>query len=132
CGEELLDATGELRAGGSGGSRLAGVPRYVYAELFRAVWRAATVKGNSAQRLRCAYHARYLRAYIGRTIRRRLADMPERARMSLRRFVFVHALLAVLVGGSRYDIRTGLEHWPLSPYPMFSFVEGGPSLPRLP
>src|SRR6185503_10693354 len=79
--EELLDATSELRAGESGGLRLAGVPRHVYAELFRAMWRAATVRGNSAQRLRSAYHARYLRAYIGRTVRRRVADIPEHARI---------------------------------------------------
>jgi hypothetical protein len=43
--------------------------------------------------------------------------------MSPRRLVFVHALLGVLIGGSLYDIRTGREHWPLSPYPMFSLVE---------
>ncbi len=89
---------------------------------------AATVAGDGAQRLRCMHHARYLRAYIGRTIRSRFADMPVRARMSLRRFVFVHTLLAVLIGGSLYDIRTGREHWPLSPYPMFSIVARDPSL----
>jgi hypothetical protein len=43
--------------------------------------------------------------------------------MSPRRLVFVHALLGVLIGGSLYDIRTGREHWPVSPYPMFSLVE---------
>lgn len=129
-GEELIDATGELRASGADGLRLVGVPRHVYAELCRAVWRsaAATVQGDRPLRLRCAYHARYLRAYIARTIGRTVGDVAHRERMSLRRFVFVHALLAVLIGGSLYDIRTGREHWPLSPYAMFSIVAPEPSL----
>jgi glucosyl-dolichyl phosphate glucuronosyltransferase len=128
--EELIDGAGELRARDSDGLRLAGVPRHVYAELFRAMWcsAVATVKGDSSLRLRCAYHARYLRAYIGRTVGRTVAATAHRQRMSLPRLVFVHALLAALVGGSLYEIRINGDDWPLSSYPMFSTAAREPSL----
>jgi hypothetical protein len=36
--------------------------------------------------------------------------------------------MAVLIGGSLYDILTNREHWPLSPYPMFSTVDLQPAI----
>ena len=34
----------------------------------------------------------------------------------------VQSLMAVVVGGHLCDIATGSEHWPFSPYPMYSHV----------
>ena len=45
-----------------------------------------------------------------------------------RRLWLVYALLALLVGGSLYDMVTRIEHWPFSPYPMFSGVRRDRSL----
>jgi hypothetical protein len=39
------------------------------------------------------------------------------------RLWFVHALIAFVVGGHLYDIVRNQEHWPFSPYPMFSVVD---------
>jgi hypothetical protein len=38
------------------------------------------------------------------------------------RLWMVYAVLAVIVGGSFFDIITGREHWPFSPYPMYAAV----------
>jgi hypothetical protein len=38
------------------------------------------------------------------------------------RLWLVYAVLAVIVGGSFFDIITGREHWPFSPYPMYATV----------
>ena len=43
--------------------------------------------------------------------------------MSPARLVLVHVGLFTLVAGSAFDILTGREHWPFSPYGMFSGVE---------
>ena len=43
----------------------------------------------------------------------------------------VHLLILGLVGASAYDIASGREHWPFSPYPMFSAVEQVPTLQLL-
>jgi hypothetical protein len=53
----------------------AGVPRYVYAELGRALLRALTaaLRGDSGPALRRVFHARYLCAYIASTRRSRRA-----------------------------------------------------------
>jgi hypothetical protein len=42
--------------------------------------------------------------------------------MARRRLILVHSVIAVLVLGSGFDIVTGREHWPFSPYPMFAGV----------
>jgi len=42
--------------------------------------------------------------------------------MSTRRLVVVHLLIAVVLGGSAYDILTRQEHWPFSNYPMFAQI----------
>ena len=51
--------------------------------------------------------------------------------MSAARYVAAHILIALVVLGSAYDIATGTEHWPFSPYPMFSAVEKSPTLDSL-
>src|SRR5438552_19071475 len=43
--------------------------------------------------------------------------LPARSRRWL-----VHAVIGVIVVGSFYDIVTGREHWPFSPYAMYSRV----------
>jgi len=47
------------------------------------------------------------------------------------RLVSVHILIAILVGASAYDIVRGREHWPFSPYAMFSTAEREPRLDGL-
>lgn len=47
------------------------------------------------------------------------------------RVLFVHALIALLIGGSFFDIITGREHWPFSPYLMYSGVRREHSLSTL-
>ena len=42
-------------------------------------------------------------------------------RMSWRRLLVVHAAIAVVVFGHLRDIVTDVEHWPFSPYPMYSY-----------
>jgi hypothetical protein len=42
--------------------------------------------------------------------------------MSRYRLAVAHAVIAVLVAGSLWDVVTGREHWPFSPYAMFSEV----------
>jgi hypothetical protein len=51
--------------------------------------------------------------------------------MSAGRLAAVHVLIVALLAGSAYDIVTGTEHWPLSPYPMFSRVERSATLDSL-
>lgn len=36
------------------------------------------------------------------------------------RVLFIHALIALLIAGSFFDIITGREHWPFSPYAMYA------------
>jgi len=146
--EELLDRQGGLRPEPLVGTYLFGVPSHVFAELWRALGQALALLARLHYSAALArwYHSVYLWAYIRHTITRHhptvretLAD-PFRfaaahfrrhaagAHMSAARVAFVYLLLAALIGGSLYDIRTGREHWPVSPYAMFSIVDGEASL----
>ena len=51
--------------------------------------------------------------------------------MSPARLVLVHVGLFALVGGSAFDMLTGREHWPFSPYAMFSEVKRDTTTTRL-
>jgi hypothetical protein len=42
--------------------------------------------------------------------------------MSTARLIVVHVVIALVLGGSAYDILTRQEHWPWSNYPMFAQV----------
>jgi hypothetical protein len=44
------------------------------------------------------------------------------------RVCFVYLIIAVLVGGSLYDLARDSEHWPFSQYGMYSEVQRDPSL----
>jgi glucosyl-dolichyl phosphate glucuronosyltransferase len=146
--EELLAPGGGLRAEPLTGPYLFGVPPHVYAELIRTVWRSVTWLGRRKYSVALArwYHGVYLAAYIRHTVARQhptarqvvadpfrvvVAQLRRHAasvHLSPARVLFVDLLLALLIGGSFYDIYTGREHWPVSPYPMFSIVEREPSL----
>lgn len=43
------------------------------------------------------------------------------------RRVFVNALILTFLAGSAYDVVTDQEHWPFSPYPMFSVAWTSPT-----
>jgi hypothetical protein len=123
-----------------------GVPAHVYAEVARAVAGciAARLRGRRALALRREFHTGYLLGYIWRTIelslrkrqlarafhsvRQVLRGYARNASMSTPRLLLVHAIVGAQLGGTAYDVWTGREHWPLSPYPMFSIVEREPSL----
>jgi hypothetical protein len=44
--------------------------------------------------------------------------------MSKRRILLVHAVIALLIAGSLYDIAMDRETWPFSQYPMYSGLHG--------
>ncbi len=50
----------------------------------------------------------------------------EHYRIAPLRLLLVHLGLFVILAGSLFDIATGREHWPFSPYPMFSSIEREP------
>jgi GT2 family glycosyltransferase len=149
--EEAIDVDGTLRSSAPDTMRLCGSPGHVYADLGRQLTRgvAALVRRQWPIAAHHEHRVRYLAAYIWR--RRALTDgerrsvaaelmsfvgehVRRRARtvnMSARRLMGVHALLVLLIGGSAYDIVTGREHWPFSPYPMFSTIDTSPSLHTL-
>ncbi len=54
-----------------------------------------------------------------------------KVQMGKRREFFVYALIFMIAGGSLFDIVADKEHWPFSPYPMFSFVRRDYSLNKL-
>jgi len=143
--EEIVDLSGRMHLDPSPGRRLFGAPPHLFAEVFRAIRQSAIslVRGDYPLALRRAYHVRYLVAYIRRTVGDRglgrTGGRPHGMRLvpwrssraqtiSTPRVLFVHALLVVLVGGSMYDIERGREHWPFSPYPMFSVVDHEPTV----
>jgi GT2 family glycosyltransferase len=144
--EEIVGRDGCLQPEPSPAGCPFGVPVHVYAEVARAVGGciAARLRGRRAEALRREFHIGYLLGYVRRTIelsldKRRLAEPLSGVRRAVRRYarsvsmstprlLLVHAIVGTLVGGSLYDIWTGREHWPLSPYPMFSIVDRDPSL----
>jgi hypothetical protein len=141
--EEVTDERGQLRASPPSTARLLGSPGYIYADAAKTAWRwlFATAGRRPARATHHEHRMRYLAAYLRRTAslsRGTRSPFPadlvdfvhdhvrRRARvvnMTAGRFVAVNALVAVLLAASAYDIATGREHWPFSPYPMFSSVE---------
>jgi GT2 family glycosyltransferase len=149
--QEIIDRHGNLLTAPPDAIRLYGTPGFVYRELAGEIgkWAIASLKGGAAAALHHAYRIRYLGAYIrnnagrhGATHRRwgreMLAFLGAHARQRTRMFSMtgprafsVHVLLAILVGGSACDMMTGREHWPFSPYAMFSTAEREPVLEAL-
>jgi hypothetical protein len=140
--EERIDEQGRVRSSPQDTPRLFGAPGYVYADAARhaAAWLAATLARDRARAAHHEHRARYLGAYLRATAalswqrgvpllrdavrfvrvhaRRRAAAV----NMSAGRMLLAHLLVALLIGGSAYDVATGTEHWPFSPYAMFSTV----------
>jgi glycosyltransferase involved in cell wall biosynthesis len=147
---EIIDSHGRLLQEPTPAARLYGVPGFIYLDALKEVMRCARafVCGRRSSAWLHEQRARYLVAYISRLVREHFTirnSLPEiatfvwfhvarlaaRARMSSGRLIFVHLALAVLVGMSAYDIKTGQEHWPFSPYPMFAEVDERPTLTAL-
>jgi GT2 family glycosyltransferase len=149
--EEVTDERGQLRPTPPATARLLGTPGYVYADALRTAWRwvVASLRRRSARAINHEHRLRYLAAYLRRTsvlsrgarpgIMRDVADfaldhLRRRAKvvgLPAGRIATVHALVGLLLIGSAFDIVTGREHWPFSPYPMFSAVERSRTLDSL-
>ncbi len=149
--EETVDASGRLRPGRHETPRLLGAPGYVHRAVWSHAgqWLAARVRGQAALALHHEHRLRYLVSYLRRTavlsrgtrrpvvaeaaafVWSHLARRAEGVRMATGRFLGAHAVVALLIGGSAWDTVTGAEHWPFSPYPMFSHVERSRTLDSL-
>jgi len=149
--EEAIDERGQLRARPPATARLLGAPGYIYTDAAKTAWHwlVATARRRTARATHHEHRIRYLAAYLRRTAALSRATRPPFARdfadfardhirrraravkMTANRFVAVHALVAILLAGSVFDIVTGQEHWPFSPYPMFSSVERSRTLDSL-
>jgi GT2 family glycosyltransferase len=141
--QEIIDCQGRLLPAPTEAPRLYGTPGFVYRSMGHHVWQwaVAALLFDRAGATDQADRVRYFLSYIRHNARTRpnghqrplrdsiafvqahLARRLRGAAISVRRATLVHLLVAALVGASAYDIRTGREHWPFSPYPMFSDVE---------
>jgi glycosyltransferase involved in cell wall biosynthesis len=146
--QEIFDRQGRLLEAPVEAPRLYGTPGFVYRAFCRHVWQwiGGVLRFDRAAAADHANNVLYFAAYIGENARRWLreprgsiqdlvaflhAHVARRLKspaISIRRVVLVHCLVVTIVGASLYDIRTGREHWPVSPYPMFSEVERIPAL----
>jgi GT2 family glycosyltransferase len=149
--EEATDGHGQLQGTTDGLPRLMGAPGYVYANLGTQAWKwiGATVRRQPSRAAHHEHRVRYLTAYLWRTAvlerrggaplvrealqfaRAQFTRRAELANMSAARMLAAHAVIALLVAGSAYDIASGTEHWPFSPYPMFAHVERARTLDSL-
>jgi glycosyltransferase involved in cell wall biosynthesis len=148
--QEIIDSSGNLIAPPDAAIRLYGTPGFVYREFMAEAftWFTTLVRfdrSRSAHRHQLQYLANYIRraamaerrsirqwvtepfAFVAAHLRRRATGVA----MSPRRLVLAAALVAATACGSLYDIATDREHWPFSPYAMFSFVERRPTLRAL-
>jgi glycosyltransferase involved in cell wall biosynthesis len=141
--EEAIDEQGFLRDRPIQTPRLFGTPGFVYADLWThaKAWTTAAIRRDAARAAHHEHRVRYLVAYVCHTARlsrrsgmpivrdsvrfvaRQLGRRAEQLNMSAARLVLAHLVVAFILAGSAYDIATGTEHWPLSPYPMFSTVQ---------
>ena len=148
--QEIIDASGQLVAPPRGTIRLYGTPGFVYRELAGEVrrWLGALVRfdhTHSAHLHQVQYLVTYIRRMAATERRSLLQTVVEPFRfvhahlckwaagvsMSMGRLAVAGAVIAGTAGGSIYDIATDREHWPFSPYAMFSNVEREPTLDAL-
>lgn len=118
------------------GREFFGLPGYVCGELMRelrALVKSWLGQDDVSQTLHHSHRVSYLAGYLRERVRRQIglprwreiaADLP----LSLPRYVTVLLLMAVILGGSVFDIVEDREDWPLSQYPMFSTVDPQPVL----
>jgi glycosyltransferase involved in cell wall biosynthesis len=141
--EEATDEHGQLRASPPNALRLLGTPGYIFTDGLRHAlrWVTASLRRRSTRAAHHEHRVRYLVAYIRHTATLSRGVRPglltdvsqfaaghvqrraESVNMTRFRLAAAHLLVLLLVAGSMWDIATGTEHWPLSPYPMFSSVE---------
>jgi glycosyltransferase involved in cell wall biosynthesis len=144
--QESIGPRGALLDAPIGGTAVCGAPPFVYGELFRETraWVQSLPKGAASLRLHHSDRMRYLAGYLrerasGRGRRRHLRHvfglfgarcrtLLQRAPLPPRRLAIVLILMALMVGGSIWDIVFDREDWPLSQYPMFSTVDVRPML----
>jgi hypothetical protein len=140
-----------LRATPPDSARLLGSPGFLYASTATHAWKWARAVVHR-ERARAAHHEHrvgYLVTYMWRSailsyrqgdplVREAAAFAVSHLRrraglvnMSAARLVLAHAVVAIILAGAAYDITTGREHWPFSPYPMFSTVERASTLDSL-
>jgi GT2 family glycosyltransferase len=149
--EEAIDEQGRLRSRPVSTPRLLGSPGHLYVDTWRhaKAWAGAIVRRDQARAAHHEHRVRYLAAYIRHTIRlsrrsgfpllgdsARFFSQQVRRRasavnMSAVRLAVAHVVVGLIVAGSAYDIVTGTEHWPFSPYPMFSTVQTSRTLDSL-
>jgi glucosyl-dolichyl phosphate glucuronosyltransferase len=129
------------------GRGILGVPGYVCGELVReiqAYCKEWLKDGNTSRTLDHLHRTTYLAGYLRermrshfRTISARTAlehseslwrDAAARLPLPPARYALVLLLMAVILGGSLFDIVYDREDWPLSQYPMFSTVDAQPGL----
>jgi glycosyltransferase involved in cell wall biosynthesis len=149
--QEIIDPNGHLLKAPGDAPRLYGSPGFVYRQLFHEgkQWLAATLRRHPSDTFSHSNRVRYLVSYIRRRaaldrlgtaqrvhqvltfVRAHFEKHTRQFGMPGRRLVTVHFLLAILVGGSAYDILRAREHWPFSPYAMFAAAERAPTLDAL-
>jgi glycosyltransferase involved in cell wall biosynthesis len=140
--QEIINSEGRLLPEPAEVPRLFGSPGYVYRAAVSHVraWLLAAIRRDRSGTVDHAHRLRYFASYILQTarirarrggaiaeafgfVRAHVARRLQPTGMSAGRFTAVHLLIAALIGASAYDIATGTEHWPVSPYPMFANVE---------
>ncbi len=148
--EEACDEHGQLRTRPADTARFRGTPGYVYADAARHAWDwMLSTLARDRRALHHEHRLRYLAAYVRRTaqlsrewrpglardaaefVAAHIGRRARALRMAPARYAAAHAVVTCLLIGSAYDIATGTEHWPFSPYPMFSSVEREPVLDSL-
>ncbi len=129
---ERTGPDGGLRPAISPQHMLFGMPAFLWRELAGASlrWMRAWPSRDRGARLAREMEVRHLLGYIAERRRASVGRVATngpgaRADVAMRpaRLVLVHALIALIVGGSFWDIARDQEHWPFSQYPMFSSVE---------
>jgi hypothetical protein len=149
--QEIVSPAGALLGAPVAAPTFCGSPAFVYRELIAELGRllAALPRRRPSLTFYHANRVRYLTGYLrqraamhrggrGQAIRdlgvivaARLRAAATELPLSISRMVLVWTLMVVLIGGSLYDIVTNREHWPLSPYPMFSRVDLRPAVESL-
>jgi glycosyltransferase involved in cell wall biosynthesis len=144
--QEIIGPTGALLDTPAPARTLFGAPVFIYRELLTEAknWALSLVRGDRSLSFHHGNRVRFLAGYLRQRSRearaRRAGKTPAGRRapadhaanrdrlLPARRLAIVYTLMALLVGGSAYDIATGEEHWPLSPYPMFAVVDLRPQV----
>jgi GT2 family glycosyltransferase len=118
------------------GREFFGLPGYVCGELgreLRALLKSWVAHDDAGQTLHHSHRVSYLAGYLRERIRKQIGvsrwrEVISSLPLSPARYAVVLLLMAVVLGGSAFDIVEDREDWPLSQYPMFSTVDARPIL----